>query len=227
MRNLFTISAFLHFLSSLHSSVTASESIDNSLLWGPYRPNLYFGMRARVPKSLSFGLMWTSVVDNQLDLKKLRHACEPSDRMAKYGWSMYDVRTGGIQNIFDPGNNLNLTTQLVKMQDDSGKGSWGVRVQGRFRDASIPRNASVIWYITVENDAQSGSNALNCQKSPWSPEIECQGNSFVLSSFNIQLPWGMTKNIPTTNLYGFKFPDEELWKAKGKLNLLSSGTGLN
>ena len=32
-----------------------------SLLWGPYRPNLYFGVRPRIPKSLMTGLMWAAV----------------------------------------------------------------------------------------------------------------------------------------------------------------------
>jgi len=30
---------------------------NESLLWGPYRPNLYFGVRPRIPKSLPTGLM--------------------------------------------------------------------------------------------------------------------------------------------------------------------------
>lgn len=34
---------------------------DKSLLWGPYRPNLYFGVRPRIPKSLLAGLMWAKV----------------------------------------------------------------------------------------------------------------------------------------------------------------------
>lgn len=32
---------------------------DQSLLWGPYKPNLYFGVRPRVPDGLWTGLMWT------------------------------------------------------------------------------------------------------------------------------------------------------------------------
>lgn len=34
---------------------------NESLLWGPYRPNLYFGVRPRIPKSLMTGLMWAKV----------------------------------------------------------------------------------------------------------------------------------------------------------------------
>jgi len=42
------------------ANVTAS---DDSLLWGPYRPNLYFGVRPRLPKGLNTGLLWARVDD--------------------------------------------------------------------------------------------------------------------------------------------------------------------
>lgn len=41
---------------------------NESLFWGPYRPNLYFGVRPRLPKSLMGGLMW-SKVDNFQDVQ--------------------------------------------------------------------------------------------------------------------------------------------------------------
>jgi hypothetical protein len=47
-------------------AVAAIEKASNdSLLWGPYRPNLYFGIRPRIPKSLMTGLLWTRVEDYQ------------------------------------------------------------------------------------------------------------------------------------------------------------------
>ena len=45
------------------SSKETSVTSDESLLWGPYRPNLYFGMRPRVPESLLMGLMWSNADD--------------------------------------------------------------------------------------------------------------------------------------------------------------------
>lgn len=36
---------------------------NESLLWGPYKPNLYFGVRPRIPKSLAAGLLWSRVED--------------------------------------------------------------------------------------------------------------------------------------------------------------------
>ena len=41
------------------------DEADQSLLWGPYRPNLYFGIRPRLPQSLMTGLMWFSTVNYQ------------------------------------------------------------------------------------------------------------------------------------------------------------------
>lgn len=38
---------------------------NQSLYWGPYRPNLYFGVRQRAPNSLLTGLMWSNVDDYQ------------------------------------------------------------------------------------------------------------------------------------------------------------------
>ena len=38
---------------------------NESLLWGPYRPNLYFGVRPRISKSLTTGLLWAKVDDFQ------------------------------------------------------------------------------------------------------------------------------------------------------------------
>lgn len=48
---------------------------NNSLLWGAYRPNLYFGVRPRIPKSFMGGLMWAKVDEFQ----EVQHSiCFPS-----------------------------------------------------------------------------------------------------------------------------------------------------
>src|ERR1700742_556619 len=36
---------------------------NESLLWGPYRPNVYFGVRPRIPDGPLMGLMWARVDD--------------------------------------------------------------------------------------------------------------------------------------------------------------------
>jgi mannosyl-oligosaccharide glucosidase len=39
------------------------RATNQSLLWGPYRPNVYFGVRPRLPDGLQMGLLWTRVED--------------------------------------------------------------------------------------------------------------------------------------------------------------------
>ncbi|KAF2668554.1 glycoside hydrolase, partial [Microthyrium microscopicum] len=188
---------------------------DDSLLWGPYRPNLYFGIRPRISKSLSLGLMWIKNVDSKPDFEKLRHTCEQSDGMAEYGWSMYDPRTGGVQTISDPGNNIDLTTEFVKITDGSQKGSWGTRVRGSFRDASHSSNVSLIWYIFMESDdTKSKPNTLECQKGAGPAGVECHGYSHGLDSFTIQSPPVRTGDAAFLNVQGLRIPDNQLWMAK-------------
>jgi len=42
-----------------------SQPTNDTLLWGAYRPNLYFGLRPRIPQSLMTGLMWFGTHDYQ------------------------------------------------------------------------------------------------------------------------------------------------------------------
>ena len=57
--------ALLLSLSSFGQALDAfaenAKLSNESLLWGPYRPNLYFGIRPRIPKSLTTGLLWARV----------------------------------------------------------------------------------------------------------------------------------------------------------------------
>jgi mannosyl-oligosaccharide glucosidase len=51
--------------SSASTVIEIEKAANDSLLWGPYRPNLYFGVRPRIPKSLMTGLLWARVEDYQ------------------------------------------------------------------------------------------------------------------------------------------------------------------
>lgn len=65
--SLTTISSLLLLVSTIAADVlpaTAGAS-NSSLLWGTYRPNLYFGTRPRLPESVMTGLMWFDASDFQ------------------------------------------------------------------------------------------------------------------------------------------------------------------
>ena len=50
----------------------------------------------------------------------VRHSCEIGDDMASYGWTEYDVRLGGKQNISDRGMKIDIQTEFIKMPSLNG-----------------------------------------------------------------------------------------------------------
>lgn len=38
----------------------AQDEVPPWQMWGPYRPNLYFGVRPQIPETFLMGLMWAS-----------------------------------------------------------------------------------------------------------------------------------------------------------------------
>lgn len=71
--------ALLAQLSLVDAQVAEIEKASNdSLLWGPYRPNLYFGVRPRIPKSLMGGLLWTKVEDHTVQHSKYSFSTQPT-----------------------------------------------------------------------------------------------------------------------------------------------------
>lgn len=63
-RSIVLTAALLSLLACANAldALTENARLSNdSLVWGPYRPNLYFGVRPRIPKSLTTGLLWAKV----------------------------------------------------------------------------------------------------------------------------------------------------------------------
>ena len=199
-------------------SASAGQNADSSLLWGPYRPNLYFAMRPRVPDSFSFGLMWTTVEeDGTLNLKKLRHTCGQKDDMNGYGWTTYDPRTGGSQTIDDHGNHLKLVTDLWKRED----GRWIVNIEGKLQDTQYTtRNVSLIWYIAAEQEPAPDSST----EGPSALLREASDGAIIFSLLEKQLGKSVLRfTRPTTRpkheqpnplVFRTSSPKGELWKAK-------------
>lgn len=117
--------------------------------WGSYRPHVYFGMKTRSPRSVvtgacgaggagrggrvrsdrrpphSPGLMWLQ----QREGAELRHTCEQSDGLQRYGWLLHDGERFGLQDIHDRG--LLLRTEFVKRPGGLHGGDWSWRVTAR------------------------------------------------------------------------------------------------
>lgn len=118
--------------------VTAANS---SLLWGTYRPGLYFGLKPRIPDSLLSGLVWFGVHDWQSytseyqvrlpphrDLVRLaqllsadaRHECDQRDGL-QYSYTEHDGRSAAKEVIKDPLNNVQLTIRWLKVAGSRGE----------------------------------------------------------------------------------------------------------
>ncbi|CAL8091308.1 unnamed protein product [Prunus armeniaca] len=128
-----------------------------SLYWGTYRPNVYLGIRARTPRSLIAGLMWISIKDGRY---VMRHVCQDSDELSKYGWEQHDGRNFGHQVIVDL--DMILATSFLKSKgEDSGYGGdWAVRIDVQNHKSKgneeLSTSAHLFFYLADED-----GNALN------------------------------------------------------------------
>jgi mannosyl-oligosaccharide glucosidase len=132
--------------------VHAEAAVDKALVWGTYRPQIYFGIRAARPDSFLSGLVWFPT--HSLDaFSRARHECSEDDRLGGYGWTYHDGRSLAVQEIRDTENNYLLKTSWLKTTSEASKGagSWAVRIEGRVIDESRPASLSTIYYAALES----------------------------------------------------------------------------
>lgn len=216
----FVVALFLLLTSfglALDAFAENAKLSNESLLWGPYRPNLYFGIRPRIPKSLTTGLLWARVdsfetVQNsmlsrndyfgqsmpgdvlitlQLDF---RHTCEQHEGMHGYGWDEYDVRYGGRQTIHDAGNSIDVTTEFVKIPGGQHGGSWGARIKGTPREDAPERlMTTMIFYAAMDGFGSLGvkneADELGIEGA-----VALEGSSDELGSFTLEVTEGPESN---------------------------------
>uniref|UniRef100_A0A8C5WJS2 Mannosyl-oligosaccharide glucosidase n=1 Tax=Leptobrachium leishanense TaxID=445787 RepID=A0A8C5WJS2_9ANUR len=157
---------------------SSSPAVTPQLFWGSYRPQVYFGMKTRSPRSVVTGLMWIT----QSQFPALRHTCEQSDGLARYGWLLHDGVNFGIQEIRDKG--YTLTTEFVKRPGGLHGGDWS----WRFRvtpQASAPAGQLVSLLFYVATDGQGTLQPHLDQKGRLS---HVTGTSEELGKFTMRFP---------------------------------------
>eukprot|EP00111_Clytia_hemisphaerica_P003833 TCONS_00011010-protein len=158
-------------------------------LWGTYRSHLYFGVRARAPDSLLFGLLWFAQYpqDGQL---KVRYSCEQGDNLPKYGWLQHDGSTYGAQEIVD--EDFILTTEYIKRPNHGSKGGdWTARVKGKSRNGDKKSIQAVSLMFAVSNEgAGKLTRIVNGERM-----AEIRGRSPLLGEFKLKFrnPAGSVK----------------------------------
>ncbi|CAH2038653.1 unnamed protein product [Thlaspi arvense] len=130
------------------------------LYWGTYRPQAYFGVRARTPKSLVAGLMWLVTRDGK---PVVRHFCENKDKggLKSFGWKEHNGIDFGRQDLLE--SELELTTSFVKSKVGNlgYGGDWSVRINVKNLWAEGDeemKGANLFFYIA---DHEVPNNDLN------------------------------------------------------------------
>ncbi|KAI8447838.1 mannosyl oligosaccharide glucosidase-domain-containing protein [Phakopsora pachyrhizi] len=90
-----------------------SKATNQSLLWGTYRPNLYFGLKPCQPNSLITGMIWFAK-DDYSSFDCSRHTCEQGDKLGGYGYDKHDGQNFASHFLRDELNNLDARIQFLK-----------------------------------------------------------------------------------------------------------------
>ncbi|KAF9134810.1 Processing alpha glucosidase I [Mortierella sp. 14UC] len=201
-------SSFIDTLNMHTDPATAAAAAQNSsLLWGIYRPNLYFGTRPRLPDTLMTGLMWFGTQDYS-GPDNIRHGCEERDGFEKYGWLKHDGRTFGTQELKDTRNNVELTTEFIKIPGGTHGGSWGARISGKPIRKGEPMSISTLYYIGLDGEGQ-----LNIDSSNYDVRAPIGGHAKELGDFDISIVQTKGEEQPT-HYTGAAIPPGSLWRAK-------------
>lgn len=211
-----------------------SKSSNESLLWGPYKSNLYFGVRPRIPNSLTTSLLWARVEDFMSIQQNVRHTCEQHEGMAGYGWDAYDPRTGGVQTIHDKGNGVDLETSFVTISE----GAWAARIKGTPReDAELlagtkdgvdTLKTAVLFNLGLEGlGSLEATGAEDAEELGYEGDVVFTGQTSELGEFTVTItapqgnthpevvhPAGDSKPVDRTLVHSLQVPPEALWQIK-------------
>ncbi|KAI8823716.1 glycoside hydrolase [Fimicolochytrium jonesii] len=198
----------------------AAAAANQSLFWGTYRPNLYFGTRTRSADTLLTGLMWFGVNEvSQATIQNIRHTCEQGDDLSGYAWQKHDGRTFGSQLIKDTLNKIHFKTEFVKTPGGDHGGDWTVRVSGE-PFAGETADISVVFYVTRYGKGEMRWTQVGGHEG-------VVGHTEELGEFTFAVVDGPNNKPPATPSPGpddadlrstlkaqFRVPEKESWKAK-------------
>ncbi|XP_053336097.1 mannosyl-oligosaccharide glucosidase-like [Clarias gariepinus] len=136
----------LHLSPQVLDANSTSAAVSPERFWGSYRPQVYFGMKTRSPRSVVTGLMWMRQFSDNVNL---RHTCEQGDGLSSYGWLMHDGVNFGMQQIRE--TDFTLTTSFVKRMGGKHGGDWTWRITSRQHStADHPPVISLMFYVATD-----------------------------------------------------------------------------
>lgn len=132
--------------------------------------------------------------------------------MAGYGWTSYDIRTGGAHVVNDTGNQVDLVTQFSK----PAEGNWGLRVTSLPReDAASHKQTSLFFYVGMEGAGAT----LDCVNN-FSGGFTCTGRTSELGNFNVLVLDRQSDNstFKKTSVKSLTVAPDDIWQAKSILS---------
>lgn len=132
----------------LHTPVLHNTQRQNDFLWGSYRPQVYFGLRPRLPRSIVAGLMWLEHYPSNRRDVSVRHLCRHEDGLVKYGWTHHDGHSFGIQEIVERA--YTIQTAFIKGSGKNG-GSWTAKISGQKTQQLGPPTFVLMFYLSSED----------------------------------------------------------------------------
>jgi mannosyl-oligosaccharide glucosidase len=202
---------------------------NESLLWGPYKPNLYFGVRPRTPDGVWTGLMWSKFNDPNDLSRQFRYTCEQNEGIHGYGWDEYDARSGGVQTIHDTENQIDITISFVKLPTTAKSGSWAARIKGVPRPGAPSDHVTLLhYYFAQDGLGDFGVSEKNMgDRFGFTSDLLLKGRSEALGQYTIRMTQGKGDH-PRDNhailgdmrredrivVQTLNVPDEVRWNAK-------------
>ncbi|XP_054634277.1 mannosyl-oligosaccharide glucosidase [Dunckerocampus dactyliophorus] len=176
---------------------SSSAQVSPERFWGSYRPQVYFGMKTRSPRSIATGMMWMRQFSD-MDVF-LRHTCEQKDRLQSYGWLMHDGVTFGVQEIRD--KDFTLTTEFVKRMGGDHGGDWTWRVTAK-QHSSAPKAPVISLMFYAAADTQGSLEAHVEEKSRLA---SITGVSEELGSFKITFRKPVTGELSSPKYASYNY----------------------
>ena len=173
-------------------------------VWGTYRPQVYMGMRPRVPDSVLSGLVYFGT-RSLADIQHLRHSTQDDHGVRYYRYTHHDGRSFGVQEIVDDFLNYRIETSFVLSgahSDAQQTGSWAIRVRGTVLNDELPAQLSLIYYL--------GRESLDAQLA-YEPgehgEPTVVGSHPALGAFRLRLG----EDGSETHYAGLRLPVDKVW----------------
>ncbi|CAM9467730.1 unnamed protein product [Chrysoparadoxa australica] len=135
------------------------ERYNKELMWGTYRPSVYFGFKTRTaPEAVVGGIMWHSAEPG--GLQQMRHDALEG-QLEQFGWLQHNGKSYGVQLLKDPVNQMTLVTSMVK------PGLPGIKYASRVAAQCSGSSGGVLYlYLGIDCDGAAQPKQCLRQASP-------------------------------------------------------------